>query len=58
LPRGFITPIEVRVENGRFSIEVPLDDRARLGVYEVSVWGLVPETSELVTLSLRTISVK
>jgi hypothetical protein len=48
----------VRVENGRFSIEVPLDDRARPGVYEVSVWGLVPETSELVTLSLRTISVK
>jgi uncharacterized protein YkwD len=37
---------------------VPLDDRARPGVYEVSVWGLVPETSELVTLSLRTISVK
>jgi uncharacterized protein YkwD len=58
LPRGYITPIEVRVENGRFSVEVPLDDRGRPGVYEVSVWGLVPETSELVTLSLRTIFVK
>jgi hypothetical protein len=58
LPRGYITPIEVRVENGRFSVEVPLDDGGRPGVYEVSVWGLVPETSELVTLSLRTIFVK
>ena len=58
LPRGYITPIEVRVENGRFSVEVPLDDRGRPGVYELSVWGLVPETKELVTLSLRTIFVK
>jgi uncharacterized protein YkwD len=58
LPKGFVTPIEVRVEGNRFSVDVPLDDRGRPGVYEVSVWGLVPESSDLVTLSLRTVVVK
>jgi uncharacterized protein YkwD len=58
LPKGFVTPIEVRVDGNRFSVEVPLDDRGRAGIYEVSVWGRVPETSDLITLSLRTVAVK
>jgi uncharacterized protein YkwD len=58
LPKGFVTPIEVRVDGNRFSVDVPLDDRGKPVVYEVSVWGLVPESSDLVTLSLRTVVVK
>jgi uncharacterized protein YkwD len=59
LPKGYVTPIEVRVVDGsRFSVDVPLDDRGRPGIYEVSVWGLVPESTDLVTLSLRTVVVK
>ena len=59
LPKGFVTPIEVKVEGAtRFSVEIPLDDRGRAGIYEVSVWGLVPESKDLVTLSLRTVAVK
>jgi hypothetical protein len=53
-----VTPIEVRVDGNRFAVDVPLDDRGRPGVYEVSVWGLVPESTDLVTLSLRTVVVK
>lgn len=58
LPKGYVTPIEVRVDGNRFAVDVPLDDRGRPGVYEVSVWGLVPESTDLVTLSLRTVVVK
>jgi uncharacterized protein YkwD len=59
LPKGFVTPIEVKVEGGmRFSVEIPLDDRGKPGIYQVSVWGLVPESKDLVTLSLRTVAVK
>ena len=57
-PRGFVTKIPVRVDGNRFSIDVPLDDRRRAGVYEVSVWANVPETSDLVMVSLRTVNVK
>jgi hypothetical protein len=57
-PRGFVTPIPVRVEGNRFSIDVPLNDRGRAGVYEVSVWANVPETKDLVMVSLRTVNVK
>ena len=58
LPKGFVTPIVVRVDGNRFSVDVPLDDGGRSGIYEVSVWGVVPESKDLVTLSLRTIAVK
>jgi hypothetical protein len=57
-PRGYVTPIPVAVDGAHFSIDVPLDDDRRAGVYEVSVWANVPETSDLVMVSLRTISVK
>jgi uncharacterized protein YkwD len=57
-PRGYVTPIPVNVDGARFSIDVPLDDGRRGGIYEVSVWANVPETPDLVMVSLRTISVK
>lgn len=57
-PRGFVTPIAVQIDGNHFSIDVPLDDGRHSGVYEVSVWANVPETPELVMVSLRTISVK
>lgn len=57
-PQGFVTPIPLEVVGNRFSIEIPLDDRKKPGLYEVSVWGEVPETKDLVMLSLRTIEVR
>jgi uncharacterized protein YkwD len=57
-PKGFVTPIPVKVDGKSFSIEVPLDDDKRSGIYEVSVWASVPETKDLIMVSLRTIAVK
>ncbi len=57
-PEGFVTPIPVKVNGKHFAIDVPLNDQRRPGIYEVSVWARVPETSKLIMVSLRTISVK
>jgi uncharacterized protein YkwD len=57
-PKGFVTPIPVKVEGKSFAIEVPLDDERRSGIYEVSVWATVPETKDMIMVSLRTVSVK
>jgi hypothetical protein len=57
-PKGFVTPVPVKVEGKSFAIDVPLDDERRPGIYEVSVWASVPETKDLIMVSLRTISVK
>jgi uncharacterized protein YkwD len=57
-PKGYVTPIPVKVDGKAFSIEVPLDDDKRAGIYEVSVWASVPETKDLIMVSLRTITVK
>jgi len=68
-PKGYVTPREVKLENGRFSIELVLDRGS--GRYAVSVWGRFPEgvggaandksassPNELGMLSLRTILVR
>lgn len=57
-PSGYVTPIPVKVSGDEFSIEVPLSDGGKPGLYEVSVWGEVPETKDLVMLSLRTVRVE
>lgn len=57
-PEGFVTPIPVKVNGNHFAIDVPLNAQRRPGIYEVSVWARVPETSSLIMVSLRTISVK
>jgi hypothetical protein len=57
-PKGFVTKKEVKVENGRFSIELKLDRGA--GRYAVSVWGRFPGSTknQLDMVSLRTILVR
>jgi uncharacterized protein YkwD len=55
--KGYKTPIPLEVIGNRFSIDVPLSDRGRPGIYGVSVWAKVPGTDDLVMISLRTIEV-
>jgi uncharacterized protein YkwD len=59
-PPGYQTPIPVQVTGDQFAIDVPVGDRARPGMYELSVWANVPGRvaggpAELVMVSLRTI---
>jgi uncharacterized protein YkwD len=57
-PKGFVTPIPLQVQGRNFSIKVPLSDGGKPGLYEVSVWANVPQTKDLVVISLRTIAVE
>ena len=57
-PPGFQTPIPVKLSGGKFSIDVPLSDAGRAGLYEVSVWASVPGTADLMMVSLRTLTVR
>jgi uncharacterized protein YkwD len=56
-PAGYQTPIPVHVAGDQFSIDVPVSDRGRAGMYELSVWANVPGARELVMVSLRTVQV-
>jgi hypothetical protein len=55
---GFVTPIPVKIDGGKFSIDVPLDDKKQPGLYEVSVWGKIGGDTEHAMLGLRTIIVE
>jgi hypothetical protein len=57
-PAGFQTPIPVRVRGSHFAIDVPLSDRGKPGLYELSVWAKLPWASEFVMVSLRTIDAR
>ncbi len=57
-PPGYETPIPVKVAGNRFTIDVPLSDGGKSGLYELSVWATVPGTKDLVMVSLRTIKAK
>ena len=57
-PPGFKTPIPVVVNGNHFTIDVPLSDGGRPGLYELSVWGKVPSSPDFVMLSLRTLRVE
>jgi uncharacterized protein YkwD len=59
-PAGFKTPKPVKVDGNRFSIDVPLDDKRRPGLYTVSVWGQFPgeRPGKLDMISLRTVRVR
>ncbi|WP_394850449.1 CAP domain-containing protein [Pendulispora brunnea] len=57
-PPGFRTPIPVRVEGKHFSIDVPLSDGGKPGLYEVSVWARIPSSPDFVMVSLRTLRVE
>lgn len=68
-PEGYKTPIPVKLDGRSFEITVPLDDRGRPGVYEISVWASKASKStstpkkpastskEMTMVSLRTIRV-
>jgi hypothetical protein len=54
-PPGFQTPIPVQVSGRHFTVDVPVDDGGKSGMYELSVWANVPGSQEVVMVSLRTI---
>jgi hypothetical protein len=57
-PPNWQTPIPVLVRGDTFSIDLPLSDAGKPGMYELSVWANVPGSTELVMVSLRTIPVR
>jgi len=57
-PKGYKTPIPLDVSGQAFSIEIPLSDRDLPGLYEISVWARLPQSDELLMVSLRTIDVR
>lgn len=57
-PPGYKTPIPVQVKGESFSIDLPVSDGGKTGLYELSVWANVPGATDLVMVSLRTILVK
>ncbi len=57
-PAGYKTPIVVKMSGPRFSIDIPLGETGKPGMYEVSVWATLPGSSEFVMVSLRTIQAR
>jgi len=57
-PPGYKTPIPVRVTGAHFAVDLPIDDRGKAGLYELSVWATVPGSPDFVMVSLRTIRVR
>jgi hypothetical protein len=57
-PPGFQTPIPVQVRGDQFSVNLPVSDGGRPGMYELSVWANVPGTKDLTMVSVRTIQVR
>jgi hypothetical protein len=53
-PPGYQTPIAVKVSGRNFSIDVPVSDAGKPGMYELSVWASIPGADDLVMVSLRT----
>jgi uncharacterized protein YkwD len=58
-PPGYPSKIPLKVDEAAnaFSIDVPLDDRKKPGLYGVSVWATFPGSQDLVMVSLRTVEV-
>jgi uncharacterized protein YkwD len=57
-PQGFVTPIPLALRGNDFTITVPLSDKGKPGLYEVSVWAKVPGVADLVIVGLRTLRVE
>lgn len=55
---GFVTPIPLRIDGQRFSIDVPLSDKGQPGLYEISVWAKLGDAKENTIVSLRTVLVE
>jgi uncharacterized protein YkwD len=56
-PAGFKTPVPVKVNGGKFSVDIPLNDHGQPGMYEVSIWGKTPASPDYAMIGLRTIHV-
>ncbi|MBX3193230.1 MAG: CAP domain-containing protein [Labilithrix sp.] len=54
---GFVTPVPLKIDGSRFSIDVPLSDKGQPGLYEVSVWAKIDGATEHTMVGLRTIFV-
>jgi len=57
-PPGFVGPVPVKVAGNRFQIDLVASDRGKPGMYEVSIWAIVPGTKEPTLVGLRTVLVR
>lgn len=57
-PPGFVTPIPLKVDGTKFSIDVPLSDGGQPGLYEVSIWAKIGPSNENVIVGMQTIRVE
>lgn len=57
-PVGYKTPIPLRVSGADFTIDVPVSDGGKKGLYELSIWAKLPGTDEFVIIGLRTLRVE
>jgi len=55
---GFVTPIQLKIDGQKFSIDVPLSDKGQPGLYEISVWAKIGASEEHTMVGLRTIIVE
>jgi uncharacterized protein YkwD len=53
-PKGFKTPIPVQVNGKSFSIDLPVSDRGKAGMYELSIWAKVGGSNDFTMVGLRT----
>jgi hypothetical protein len=54
---GYVTPIPLVVKGEEFAIDVPIGDKQKPGLYELSIWAKLPESPDFQIVSLRTIRV-
>jgi hypothetical protein len=57
-PAGYKTPIPLDVDGVDFSIDVPVSDAGKHGLYELSIWAKMPGTKDFVMVGLRTLRVE
>jgi hypothetical protein len=57
-PKGYKTPKPVKVEDGRFSIDIRVGAGEKPGLCEISVWARPPGDEELMPISIRTIDIR
>ena len=56
-PQGYVTPLPVAVKGAELSIDVPLGEGQKPGLYELSIWAKLPQSPDFQIVSLRTIRV-
>jgi hypothetical protein len=56
-PTGYVTPIAVTIKGADLSIDVPLGEGQKPGMYEVSIWAKLPTSPDFQIVSLRTLRV-